>query len=204
MAGSKKIAMKLPTDPGELRTRCEAAWPLIKARFQNNTYPPASEVEQELKVLAVALTDAEDGDAAAVKVLGVAANKVRATFNLLGRVAERMVMAGPAQEASGTIASMLMYESQVGQRGPKPELEVKDGEVSTTVLIIALAVESALTYMWEYSFDNVSWSLSRQSGQSRCTLTGLTPGRVHYFRFRAFLRNGTTTDPSVVVPFLVK
>jgi hypothetical protein len=34
-------------------------------------------------------------------------------------------------------------------------------------------------------------------------MAGLTPGKLHYFRFRALLRDRTMTDPSQVVAFMV-
>jgi hypothetical protein len=40
-------------------------------------------------------------------------------------------------------------------------------------------------------------------GKTRLVITGLTPGKVYWFRVRAFLRSGTTTDPVSAVSLMV-
>jgi hypothetical protein len=45
-----------------------------------------------------------------------------------------------------------------------------------------------------WSLDQVAWQ-SMTSGQARVTIPGLTPAKLDWFRARAFLRDGTTTDP---------
>ena len=98
-----------------------------------------------------------------------------------------------------------MYPSNIGQRKPKAALAAVQppGVASGSVHVIALAVLSALTYGWESSLDQLSWTVTT-TGQSRTTLTGLTPGKTYYFRFRAFRRNNTVMDYSQVVTLLVK
>jgi hypothetical protein len=40
-------------------------------------------------------------------------------------------------------------------------------------------------------------------GQTRAAISGLTPGKLYWFRARAFLRDGTTTDPVGLVDLIV-
>jgi hypothetical protein len=42
-----------------------------------------------------------------------------------------------------------------------------------------------------------------RTGGTRVTVTGLTPGKLYYFRFRVFLRGDTTTDYLQTVSFTV-
>jgi hypothetical protein len=70
--------------------------------------------------------------------------------------------------------------------------------VSGAVLCVAAAVAGALTYTFEYSLDQVTWSTGLQTGKVRGTITGLAPGKVYYFRFLAFKKDGTTFMSQVV------
>jgi hypothetical protein len=49
-----------------------------------------------------------------------------------------------------------MFESAVGKRAPKPELEAREGTTSGIVQLIARAVASAVAYYWEVSLDQQS------------------------------------------------
>jgi hypothetical protein len=68
--------------------------------------------------------------------------------------------------------------------------------------VILLAVAQTLTYTYEWSVDQVTWQ-SMTAGQARVTISGLTPGKLYWFRARAFLRDGTTTDPVGLVDLIV-
>jgi hypothetical protein len=123
---------------------------------------------------------------------------------LLGKYVESVLRAGPAEDAPAIISSVLMFESQVGKRAPKSPLAAKEGATSGVVLLVALAVPSALVYYWELSVDQVTWSAASQTAPARTTIAGLTPGKVYYFRFHAFRRDGGMTDPSQVVNLMVR
>ena len=100
------------------------------------------------------------------------------------------------------LANVLLYASQQGKRGPKPPILAKHGPTSGSAIVILLAVAQALTYMYEWSEDQVTWQ-SMIAGHTRVTIAGLTPGKTYWFRARAFLRNGTTTDPVGVFHLIV-
>jgi hypothetical protein len=107
----------------------------------------------------------------------------------------------------GILANILLYQSHAGERPPKPPLEAKDppkGAVPGSVLLVALAIEGALTYDYESSTDQITWTFAGKSGKSRITVTGLTPAKQYWFRVTAFLRNGTTTQPIVCGPHIVR
>ena len=212
MASKKKttaaprIALYLPVDAQGLYTHCNASWAGIKGDPGHfaNPFPPGNEVDDDLAKLGAALQAAASGDPVALAALKVAADKVRQDWEMLGKYVQGIVRAGPIEDAAAIISSVLMYVSNVGKRPPKPELQAKQGAISTTVLLIALAVESAMVYTWEYSLDQQAWTAVPQTAQARTSITGLTPGKVYYFRFRVFKRDGTTTDASQVVSFMVK
>jgi hypothetical protein len=201
-----RVVLRLPRDAQGLYTRGLAIWGAIKAdttRFPT-TYPPAAEVDADLKALGEALQAAEKGSPSAKTALAVAADKVRQTLELLGKVVQSVVRAGPVEDAPAIISSVLMYESNVGRRSSKPELAVRDGATSGAVQLIALAVASAAAYYWEYSLDLETWTAGAPTAQARSTIAGLSPGQVYHFRFRVLKREGLMTDASSTVSFMVR
>jgi hypothetical protein len=211
MASKKKnrvprIALYLPIAFLALYVRCLAIWNAIKADLVHfpTPYPPASVVDADLAALADTLEEAEKGSPIATTALEGAARKVRETFELLGKYVQSVVRAGSAADAAALIASVLMYESKVGQRSPKPELDVKDTVTSGLVRLVALAIPGVVTYYWEVSTDQVSWSTGPQTAQAHASIGGLTPGKEYYFRFHGFRRDGTMTSPSITVSHLVR
>ena len=201
-----RIALRLPTDPHELYTRGVAIWNAIKADTTHfpTTFPPAAVVEGDLKGLGDALQAAEGGNPSQKVAVEVAAAKVRGTLELLGKVVQSVVRAGPIEEAPALISNVLMYESNLGKRSSKPELAVRDSSISGTVQLIALAVASAASYSWEYSLDQETWTVGAQTAQARSTIAGLRLGQLHYFRVRALKRDGLITEPASIVRLMVR
>lgn len=201
-----RIAMHLARAPQELYTQCSGIWQSVKAdpKHFGTTFPPSTQVDDDLKELGDALVVAESGAPADLDALEQAADKVRRTFTMLGKFTESVVHAGPVEEASSLISSVHMYESNVGARPPKPALALQDVLPSGSVRIDALALEGAASYYWEVSVDQVTWTEFARSAQAHATATGLTPGKVYYFRFRALLRREGMTDYSQVVNHLVR
>jgi len=202
---SPRIAQHLPRDAQGVYTHCSASWAAIKAdpvKFAT-PYPSASEIDADLKVLGDALTAAAGGDPVAIAALRVAEAKVRQTYELLSKYVQSIVRAGPIEDAPATISSVLMFESNIGKRPPKPPLAAKQGAASGLVLLIALAVPSATMYFWEHSVDQVTWTALKPTAQASTSVAGLTPGKVYYFRFHTFTRDNETTDLSQVVSLMV-
>jgi hypothetical protein len=201
-----RVVLRLPRDSQGLYTRGQAIWSAIKAdaaRFPT-PYPPAAEVEADLKGLGDALKAAEGGGSIATTALGVAADKVRQTLEMLGKYVQSVVRAGSVEDAPAIISRVLMFESNVGRRAAKPELEAREGTASGIVRLIARAVASAVAYFWEYSLDQETWTAGAQTAQAHSSLAGLTPGKTYYFRFRALRREGVMTDAALSVSFLVQ
>jgi hypothetical protein len=201
-----RVALRLPRDAQGLYTRALAIWTAIKAdtaRFPN-TFPPAAEVEADLAGLGAALQAAEGGGPIATAALRVAADKGRQTLELLGKYVQSVVRAGPVEDAPATITNVLMFESAVGKRAPRPELEAREGMASGMVQLIARAVASAVAYFWEVSLDQETWTAGAPTAQANTTLAGLTPDKVYSFRFRALRREGVMTDASPIVSLRVR
>ena len=112
----------------------------------------------------------------------------------------------PPDQVPAILANILMFQSHVGERPPKAPLAADDpeGGRSGSVLLVALAILGALTYEYEWSANQVTWTVGRKSGKTRFILAGLTPGKQYWFRMTAFLRDGTTTQPVFAGPHIVR
>jgi hypothetical protein len=89
------------------------------------------------------------------------------------------------------------------RRQPKPPLAAEPGATTGTVKAAALAILGALVYTFEWSLDQQSWT-SATTRKCSYLVTGLTPGKLYYFRVKAFLRDDTTTDYVATVSLIVR
>ena len=84
----------------------------------------------------------------------------------------------------------------------KPPVRASYGPTSGSVWLKLLRLAPIATYFWEFSLDQKIWTSAPETMRARLLLTGLTPGQVYYFRFRAHTRKGPV-DYSQVVSLLV-
>ena len=197
------IAEHLPRDPADLYNHVEAGWTAMKADTTHFPSPPATaELDTALTNLGAALKTVPNGaptDTAAVKT---AATTVRELWGLDARYAQKVLRTLPIEQVPPILANVMLYQSQVGKKPPKPPIEAQRAPTSGSAIVILLAVAQALTYTYEWSLDQVTWQ-STIAGKTRVTIPGLTPGKQYWFRARAFLRDGTTTDPVGLVDLMV-
>jgi hypothetical protein len=184
----------LPTDCGELYNHCTASWAGFTASSKLSTgiYPPAATVTTNLAALNTALT-APPGPST-TDAVNAAAEKVRQNWNLLAKYTQGVIRAGDIEDAGTVVASVLMALSNVGRRNPQPPLGVKQGTLSGTMLLVVARILEAVSYTFEWSLDQQTWTAVTWT-KVRYTVTGLTSGKLYYFRVQALLRNGTTTNP---------
>jgi hypothetical protein len=189
-----------PSEPGELFNHCTASWTEFGANSKVwvNLYPTAPEITANLSALGTAL--AASPGAGVPEAVSAAAEKVRQNWKTLAQCAQGIVRSGNIADAGTLVASVLMALSNVGHRRPQAPLAAKPVGTPPTpgmVLLVALRIPDALTYIFEWSADGQNWT-SVTWGKVRYTLAGLTSGKLYSFRVHAFLRNGTTT--SVIGP----
>ncbi len=127
---------------------------------------------------------------------------MRELWGLNARYAQKVLRALPVEQVPPILASVLLYASRTGKKGPKPPIQAKRAATSGSAIVILLAMAQALTYTYEWSADLVTWQ-SLTAGRTRVTIAGLTPGKLYWFRARAFLRDGTTTDTVGLVDLIV-
>ena len=155
------------------------------------------------------ITAFEDSETkAATRAKGAAAlrdakkKRVKEDLSQLRAYVQRVVNRdmSPA-EATAVIESAFMSVRKV-RRYSKPELSVKNADVSGKVTIAAKAVAKEAAYSFEYSVDQSNWTPVPDTMRCQVEVSGLTSARVHYFRFRALTRAGRQ-DYSQVVRLLV-
>jgi hypothetical protein len=198
------LAGRLPSNEADLLAHCTAGSTYIyntPTTFPNPS-PAQSQMNPALTALGTALAQAPGGSPATKKAVPAAAKKVRALWGPFVVYAQGALRNVNPADVPTILASCMMYASAVGTHAPKPPIAAVHGDVSGSVKLIALAIAGALTYEWEYSLDQITWSSAR-SGQAHLTLPGLTPGKLYWFRVRGFLRDNTTTDPVGPVSLMV-
>jgi hypothetical protein len=72
----------------------------------------------------------------------------------------------------------------------KPDLCAKYTGRSGEARIVARAVKDAGAYFWESSTDQEAWTAAAETTAPEVVITGLVPGQVYYFRFRALTPEG--------------
>jgi hypothetical protein len=198
------LAALLPSDAAELLAHCTAGSTYIygnPATFAN-VNPSQNQMNAGLSALSTALTTAPNGTASQKKAVKAAAKKVRNLWAQLLLYAQGVLRAVNPVDVPAMLASAMMYASKAGAHKPKAPIAARHGDTTGSVKLIALAILGALTYEWEYSLDQITWSTAR-SGQAHTTLAGLTAGKLYWFRVRGFLRDNTTTDPVGPISLMV-
>ena len=197
------IAEHLPKAPTDLENHVNAGWTAMKADTTHFPAPPAtSELDAALTGLGSALKTVPNGAATDTAAVRAAATTVRELWGLNARYAQKVLRALPVEQVPPILANVMLYASQAGRKPPKPPIQAKRGATSGSALVIVLAVANTLTYTYEWSLDQVTWQ-STTSGHARVTIPGLTSGKLYWFRARAALRNGTTTDPVGLVDLII-
>jgi len=153
-----------------------------------------------------AIQAAKNGGEPEKQAMLAAERKVRQDVRELVPQVQGILRALPPDQVPAILANILLFQSHVGERPPKPPLAAKDPKPALpgSVLLVALAIAGALTYDYECSTDQTTWTFGGKSGKAHFTVTGLTPGKQYWFRVTAFLRDGTTTQPIVCGPHIVR
>jgi hypothetical protein len=197
------LAQHLPQDAVELNVHCTAGWTAMKADTAHFPTPPATaEMDTALSALDAALKAQPNGSHAQTAAVTAAATTVRGLWTLNSAYAQKVLRSLPVEQVPPVLATVLLYQSQQGKKGPKPPIAARHAATSGSVLVTVLAIAHALSYAFEWSADQTTWS-SMTWPRTRVTISGLTPGKVYWFRVQAFLRSGTTTDPVPAVSLMI-
>ena len=196
---------KLSNDPVEVASRAEGVSDAIdrdKVHFPNGLpiiQKTREDIAQLLAVIKVATSGAIGTATARDSQMKLVKRDVDHLVDEVQRVADTL----PVEEAKVFIIQMALFVSEVGHRGPKAEIAVDDGENSGSVVVTAGSLGKYVTYYFEYSLDQATWTRAPDTHHTKIEITGLTPGKLYYFRFRALVGE-TMRDPSQVVYHMVR
>jgi hypothetical protein len=107
----------------------------------------------------------------------------------------------PADAAAVIVGAGLSVRKRTKRN--KPPVRAVQGPTSGSAWLEALRVARIATYFWMFSLDQKNWSPAPETMKAKLLLTGLTPGQVYYFKFRALTSKGPV-DYSQVVSLLVQ
>ena len=143
----------------------------MKADTQHFPTPPATaEMDTALAGLDAALKAQPNGNHTQTAAVATAATTVRGLWGLNSAYAQKVLRTLPVEQVPPVLANVLLYQSQAGKKGPKPPIAAKHGPTSGTVLVAVLAIAHALSYAFEWSADQVTWS-SMTWPRTRVTIT---------------------------------
>ena len=155
-----------------------------------NPTPSVAVYAADVKAFDDASVKAQDGAPTAIADRDVKALKV---YQDIGHIVDYTQSVADQQVSpADAIAVILSAGLDVRKTGgrKKPPLEGRYTGLSGEVLLLALAIAGAGAYFWEFSVDQKVWSMAPETKKSRTTITGLTPGVVYSFRFRALTDKG--------------
>jgi hypothetical protein len=164
----------------------------ILARMTNN--PNFASPTPPLATVGTALTAFQSAEASMKNLKGVkgdrAAKKkalIALANHLRDYVQEICELNVPNAEAIAQSAGMRLKLLTIPL---KEDISVEDGLLSGSVVCNAKAVAVDASYYWSYSVDQKVWISVPEKMQAKVTVSGLTPGQLYYFRFRALTRKG--------------
>ena len=168
-----------------------------------NPVPSLAEFEAHIDEFEDAESTALNRTKGAAAFRDVKKRRLLEDLSLYRAYVQSVVSEGMTQgEATAAIENVHMSVKKTTPR-TNPEVSVKNADVSGKVLLAAKAVAPGAVYVWEYSADQANWTSLPEMMKSRTEISGLTPGSVYSFRFRAFTRAGWQ-DYSQVVSLMVR
>lgn len=189
--------LKCPRTPKNFLTYAKSV--VAKAKGSASlSYPGMAELEADVLALDKAETLAGDKNPALVADRDAKALKV---YQGLGHYLDYVQSLVEQQATPADAVAMILGLGLTVRKTSayaKPALVAKYGDVSGDVVLVALAIDGAGAYYWEFSFDQKSWTTVPETKYATTTISGLTPGQVYYFRFRALTPKGKGNYSQVV------
>jgi hypothetical protein len=198
------VALRLPTRVGDLLAVGRV---IVKSMSNNpafsNPTPALSTVNDAIAALATAELAVSTRARGAVETRnGERATLVTLLHGLKGYV-QHVADSGDRAEAEAVITGASMGVSKSRARVPR-RFDVRPGKLSGEVDILGKVAGPRAAYEWQASSDGgKTWQLLRVTMQAKTTMSGLTPGSIWCFRFRAVTKAGEG-DWSNVVSVVVR
>jgi hypothetical protein len=169
--------------------------------FTNPINPLLATVSNHLGDLDDAEAKVELGGKSATSARNLAKKTVKRDMQQLLGFVQATADADPDQ-AEAIIRSAGMSVKRITVR-QKNKDEARQGDVSGTVILIAMFAGRRALYQWQWSSDQKTWTNLPTTFITRTGMSGLTPGMTYCFRSQVDTRAGIS-DWSQVVAILVK
>lgn len=157
---------------------------------------PYSDVENDIEALEKAEQLAHHGPKGAAQDRNVKLGKVRNDMRQLKEYVQAVADAAGA-DAAAVIESAGMTVSKRPERAKAP-FGARKGAIPGRVRLDVKAVKGRVTYYWQMSKDQVTWTTLPDTQYATTTIDGLTPGVVYFFRFRTLTKEGLPDWSSVI------
>lgn len=200
---SYMVVLNLPTKDGDLTTYAQSVYNHL---LNNVTYPNPSPTlavfADDIAAFATAAAKAAGKDRVLIAARRAARKKVKSDLFQLRNYVQSVIDASATPDtAAAMIESAFMFVKKLAKRS-KAAFSARNTDASGRVVLDAKRVASSATYYWELSGDQVNWSTVPETMQASTVISGLTAGKVYYFRFRALTRKGKG-DYSQIVSLMV-
>lgn len=170
--------------------------------FPNPSYP-LTQFEADIKAFEDAQVAATGTRArGTAKLRNAKRARVKQILRHYANDVQRVVELETSHDEAAAIAESALMSVRKPAKYDRPALRARNTGVSGTVQAEAKAVAQDAVYFWQYSLDQQSWVSLPESFKAKVLITGLTPARIYYFRFRATTRT-KVLDFSQVVSLLV-
>jgi hypothetical protein len=196
-----KLALNLPRRKADVGTRAR----FIASRLDGNAYFPALPVP--IATLVGHIDDLEAAEAA-----------VRSGAHGTGtaRDAKLKIVVGDLEQEKAYVETVANARSEDARavaassgfaikesRGPRKwAFGAEQGDLSGEVKLRAPRTNRAAAYAWQQSTDGTHWIDLLDTNDASTTVSGLSPGTLYFFRYRALVRN-VASDWSDPITFRV-
>lgn len=127
---------------------------------------------------------------------------VLADLHALKAYVQQVADANPVNAPSIIISAGFAVKRPTSRH--KPSFEVRQGDVSGLARLLARSLGKRVVYFWQLSEDDKqTWKMLPETLAAETSVSGLTPGKTYYFRFRVTTKDGQM-NWSDAVSLLVK
>ena len=169
--------------------------------FPNLSYPIA-QFDKDVEELEKADAAAASHTKGAAKLRDAKAAKVMQVLWHYVDDVQRVIEVQPSRHDAAVIAEGAHMGLRSESKRTRAPVTATCADVSGCVVVDAKAVAYQAIYFWQYSEDQETWTSVPESFRTKVVISGLTPGKRYYFRFRAHGRK-EKFDFSQVVSLIV-
>jgi hypothetical protein len=192
-----KIALKLPKTPKQLLYYAKGVLAGLAAHPEIRVEPAlVRQLTKEVAALEKREAAVLRRTAGRVAARNAQAEVVRSTLRHVASQVAALAFADPENARAFIVASGFFVRT-IGRHAVL-ELEVKNGRVTGSVVLVAKSLGRNVMYCFQYSLDQKRWLDLPPRNLCKQGLSGLQPGLLYYFRFRPYTADGRGNFSQIV------